>query len=102
MLSLITGFLSSGANIISALLKILNNFRPKEGDLNISVLEDDRENDWLARQMREEAKIYKKGLGLDLGAAHEISCDAEFIKKAHHLMHMRSKEKDPMGVSGLK
>ena len=54
------------------------------------TLWDDRENDWLARQLREEARIYKRGLGLDLGAGHEKSCDADFIKKAHHARHLKA------------
>lgn len=50
---------------------------------------DDREHDWLARQIREEAAIYRKGSMLDLGASHERGCEAAFIKEAHRLRHLR-------------
>ena len=66
---------------------------PKQGQKKTSIgkdLRDDRENDWLAKQLREEARIYRNGLGLDLGAAHEQSCDAGLIKKAHHARHMKA------------
>lgn len=66
---------------------------PKQGQKKTNIgkdLWDDRENDWLAKQLREEARIYRNGLGLDLGAAHEQSCDAGLIKKAHHARHMKA------------
>ncbi len=66
---------------------------PKQGQKKTSIgkdLRDDRENDWLAKQLREEARIYRNGLGLDLGASHEQSCDAGLIKKAHHARHMKA------------
>ena len=66
---------------------------PKQGQKKTNIgkdLWDDRENDWLAKQLREEARIYRNGLGLDLGASHEQSCDAGLIKKAHHARHMKA------------
>ena len=53
------------------------------GTLAETFMKDDREHDWLARQMREEAKILRRGDMLDLGAAHEASCDADVLKKYH-------------------
>ncbi|MBR5642500.1 MAG: hypothetical protein IKW92_10260 [Firmicutes bacterium] len=53
------------------------------GTLAETFMKDDREHDWLARQMREEAKILRRGDMLDLGASHEASCDADVLKKYH-------------------
>lgn len=51
-------------------------------------LRDDRNNDWLARQLREE----KRSLGLmremfDLKAEHANSCEAEMLKRFHEDNH---------------
>ena len=46
-------------------------------------MKDDREHDWLARQMREEAKILRRGDMMDLGASHASACDADMLKKYH-------------------
>ena len=47
------------------------------------VLHEDRANDWMARQLREEARILRGGNGLDLGASHAASCDAHVLKEEH-------------------
>ena len=44
-----------------------------------SAMMEDRQNDWLARQLREEAYIARHSK-LDLGAAHERECAAEEVK----------------------
>jgi len=59
----------------------LSNF--KEND----VLLEDRKNDWLAKQLREEAAILRRGDTMDLGAAHEKECDARKLKFQHILRH---------------
>ena len=51
------------------------------------VLLEDRKNDWLAKQLREEAAIYRRGIGFDLGAAHNVNCDAEDLKMGHVRVH---------------
>ena len=51
------------------------------------LLLEDRKNDWLAKQMREEAEIYRRGSLYDLGAAHEADCDAKRIKLFHARTH---------------
>ena len=51
------------------------------------LLLEDRKNDWLAKQMREEAEIYRRGSLYDLGAAHEADCDARRIKLFHVMTH---------------
>ena len=51
------------------------------------VLLEDRKNDWLARQLREEAAIYRRGSMLDLGASHQALCEAGYIKKEHTRHH---------------
>lgn len=48
-----------------------------------TFMRDDRKNDWLARQMREEAKILRRGDLMDLGASHAANCDAETLRKYH-------------------
>ena len=52
-----------------------------------SVLLEDRKNDWLAKQLKEEAAILKSGSIYDLGAAHEVVCEADRIKKDHIKRH---------------
>lgn len=51
-----------------------------------SVLFEDRKNDWLARQFREEAAL-KRRAGMDLGAAHEVECAADDLKRSHVRRH---------------
>ncbi len=45
------------------------------------VMLEDRKNDWLAKQLREEANIARRS-DLDLGAAHERECAADDLRKA--------------------
>ena len=52
-----------------------------------SVLLEDRKNDWLAKQLREEALIYRRGNGIDLGASHNVNCEADEIKRGHARRH---------------
>lgn len=62
--------------------------RSEEAVNAMSVLIEDREHDWLARQLRQENRIKKRGEALlDLGAAHDASCDAREIKRLHILAH---------------
>ena len=51
------------------------------------VLLEDRKNDWLAKQLREEAAIYRRGVGFDLGAAHNVNCAADDLKRGHVRVH---------------
>jgi len=53
---------------------------------------EDRNNDWLARQIREENRILRNGTLSDLGAAHNVKCDARDIKKVHHVLHIKGQE----------
>ncbi len=48
---------------------------------------EDRSNDWLARQRREEARIARRGSLTDLGASHSANCDAGALKREHLLVH---------------
>ena len=52
-----------------------------------AVLLEDRRNDWLAKQLREEAAIKRRGSVYDLGASHDVSCDADDLKKGHIKRH---------------
>lgn len=48
-----------------------------------TFMKDDRQHDWLARQMREEERILRRGDLMDLGASHAANCDAETLKRYH-------------------
>jgi hypothetical protein len=50
------------------------------------VLLEDRRNDWLAQQLREEAAIKRRGSS-DLGASHEVECAADDLKQSHVRRH---------------
>ena len=50
------------------------------------VLQEDRKNDWLAKQLREEANIARRS-DLDLGAAHERECAADDLRRDHRKRH---------------
>ena len=52
-----------------------------------SVLFEDRRNDWLAQQLREEARLKRTGSIYDLGAAHEVECAADDLKQTHIRRH---------------
>ena len=52
-----------------------------------AVLLEDRKNDWLAKQLKEEAAIARRGSVYDLGASHEVNCDADKIKRDHVKRH---------------
>lgn len=52
------------------------------------VLAEDRKNDWLAKQLREEARIARRNR-MDLGAVHEADCDADSLKKEHRKNHKK-------------
>ena len=66
----------------------ISQLRAGEARSGMSVLIEDRQHDWLARQLREEGRAKKRGEALlDLGAAHDASCDAGEIKRFHLLHH---------------
>ena len=56
-------------------------------DSSDNMFLEDRNNDWLAKQMKEERKILSRSDMLDLGAAHEKSCQADALKKFHLAEH---------------
>ncbi len=47
------------------------------------ILQEDRKNDWMARQRAEEARALKRNFS-DLGALHDASCAADELKRSHH------------------
>lgn len=51
-----------------------------------SVLLEDRRNDWLAQQLREEAAS-KRRFSSDLGASHEAECAADDLRRDHRKRH---------------
>ena len=62
--------------------------RAGENRDGMSALIEDRQHDWLARQLRAERRAWKSGEGLlDLGASHDASCDARAVKRLHLLQH---------------
>ena len=48
---------------------------------------EDRKNDWMARQLKEERRILMTGSALDLGASHAADCDADDLKASHRRVH---------------
>ena len=51
---------------------------------NSSVLRDDRANDWLAKQLREDHRAFKATSEMfDLKIEHASHCDARFIEQFH-------------------
>lgn len=54
------------------------------GDKRNSVLKDDKENDWLARQLREEHNAFKLTSDMfDLKIEHASHCDAKILEQFH-------------------
>ena len=54
------------------------------GDSKGSVLRDDRRNDWLARQLREEHMAFKATSEMfDLKIEHASHCDARLMEQFH-------------------
>jgi len=55
---------------------------------NTDVLFEDRQNDWLAKQLREEARLAKRTSDMfDLKYEHAASCDARDLKDSHERAH---------------
>ena len=53
-------------------------------DKNSSVLRDDKNNDWLARQLREEHRAFKMTSEMfDLKIEHASHCDARILEQFH-------------------
>jgi len=66
--------------------------KAKKGLLNSALRGmEDRNNDWLAKQIREEERILRRGDLMDLGASHAKSCDAGKLKSQHHIKHLSGK-----------
>ena len=66
----------------------ISQLRAGESRDGMSALIEDRQHDWLARQLREEKRAKKRGESLlDLGASHDASCDAREVKRLHILQH---------------
>ena len=73
--------------------RTFTNYRPHKdiisvsrdmSDRNNSVLRDDKTNDWLARQLREEHRAFKATSEMfDLKIEHASHCDARFIEQFH-------------------
>ena len=70
------------------------NYRPHKDIISVnrdmgdakgsSTLRDDRNNDWLAMQLREEAKARVRMSDMfQMKTEHSNKCDAEFIKRFH-------------------
>lgn len=54
------------------------------GDRGNSVLRDDKNNDWLARQLRDEHKAFKATSEMfDLKIEHASHCDARILEQFH-------------------
>ena len=54
------------------------------GDRRDSVLRDDKDNDWLARQLREEHRAFRMTSEMfDLKIEHASHCDARLLEQFH-------------------
>ena len=54
------------------------------GDKGNSVLRDDRNNDWLAKQLRDEHRAFKMTSEMfDLKIEHASHCDARLLEQFH-------------------
>ncbi|MCR5474442.1 MAG: hypothetical protein K6F28_04485 [Lachnospiraceae bacterium] len=73
--------------------RTFTNYRPHKdiisvsrdmNDRNNSVLRDDKTNDWLARQLREEHRAFKATSEMfDLKIEHASHCDARLLEQFH-------------------
>ncbi|MBR5741764.1 MAG: hypothetical protein IKX91_04335 [Firmicutes bacterium] len=55
---------------------------------NVDVLMEDRQNDWLAKQLREEARAAKRTSDMfELKMEHIEDCDARDLKETHARLH---------------
>lgn len=58
----------------------------KSKDSSVNTLMDDRENDWLANQLREEHKAFRKTSDMfDLKIEHVSHCDSRLLANYHHI-----------------
>ena len=68
--------------------KAPRNLKSRAGASNTAdgmILCDDRNNDWLARQLREEHKAFKETSEMfDLKIEHASHCDARLMQQFHH------------------
>lgn len=62
---------------------------PEHGLRASSVLREDRTNDWLARQIREETRILMRSEMYELKEAHAAFCEARELKESHKGLHGR-------------
>ena len=53
----------------------------------LSSTMEDRKHDWLAKQLAEERAILRRGIQSDIGAVHDLSCDARKLKIEHEIIH---------------
>lgn len=64
--------------------KVANN-KILAAEVNHNMLADDRTNDWLARQLRDEHLAFKQTKDMfDLKIEHASHCDAKYIRDFHH------------------
>lgn len=69
------------------------NRQPKNKNINnkmlsasVSSLLDDRENDWLANQLREEHRAFRRTSDMfDLKIEHVSHCDSKLLANYHHI-----------------
>ncbi|MBQ6129242.1 MAG: hypothetical protein IJI51_06255 [Lachnospiraceae bacterium] len=83
----------SGASAAKSKARTFTNYRPHKdivsvsrdmGDKRGSILRDDKNNDWLARQLRDEHKAFKATSEMfDLKIEHASHCDARLLEQFH-------------------
>lgn len=60
---------------------------PSQKSSLLSSTMEDRKHDWLAKQLAEERAILRRGIQSDIGAVHDLSCDARKLKIEHEIIH---------------
>ena len=70
----------------SRLVFVVPQNRVKSEKQSLASMED-REHDWLARQLKEEQRIYMRGDFMDLGVHHKQDSNAKTLKRLHMLQH---------------
>lgn len=76
----------SSKNYSSSAYKSKPNARSKvvKAEVNHQMLLEDRENDWLAQQLRDEHKAFKLTKDMfNLKIEHASHCDAKYVKQFH-------------------
>ena len=81
---------NSGLNVVSS----ASGLGGMEKETNMTTMRlskelEDRSNDWLAQQLREEKAVLRRNDVFDFGALHQQQCAAEDLRNEHQGQHGR-------------